>query len=315
MVDAEQSLKRFRDAVTDGDQTRAVEVGSETAAALTQVSDREAGVDAAARIVLSEPSAGDASQEAAEAVVKRVQEYRNRRTEYGMLLKGLATGNFDQEEALSVTNSVLDAQAAAESAVVEFRQTTAFERLDPILAGITPDAADLIFPKGGDSPQPNPPQGKSDSGGGGNDQQETTETVTFTLTNLGGTAANTIDADVTTDLPDPTVNPTAVSELPSLSEEAVSITFETGVPGGRYGTQVSFGSEEGAAETVTLPIVIVDKLGYIDEAIQLLEAFRSTISEFEGKTTGPVRPILQTVDTAIEDLEALRSRLKKGNIN
>ena len=315
------ALEEFRAAVDAGDQQAAVETGSQAAQTLVDTSDRESGIGGAARLVHSRQADEDA-RAAAEAVIEAFRQLRHRRTKFGMLLQALSDGQFDSDEMVSITDSVIDAYQAADEAVDQFESTAAAQQLHPILVATAP--TEVAVAKGYASPAPQPDGSSDDDGkGGGNasgghadkDTGSTTETVEIGVENVVGKAATGITTEFESELSSASLDTSKLSGLQSGASTTVPLSFDSDTDGGRYEIVVTFGSEEGGTDSVAFDIVIIDKAGYIEKARTQLWTLKQTFSDLDEETNRPLRPMIQTVSRIRSGLADLKQQVEDGTVS
>lgn len=302
-TDAISLLKQFRSAVESGDQTQVVEEGNRAADALMELSDREAGIDGAARLVVSNSGLDEESLSAAENAIQELQRARNKRAEFGVLLQGLSAGEFDQDKALSVTDSVIDSQRAADQATEGFLETKAVSSLKPILVGIAP--SEVTVPKG----ESNVDRVASGNARPSKGSDSTRKTVETTVENISGNPATGLTVSLETDLPSTNLEPTDVETLPARTSKKFSLSFETDIEEGRYRPQITFSSSEGATEVISFPVQIVGKQKYIGELVKQFSHLEEEFKQLDRKTQRPLRPHLNKVGQLQSDLEELHEQL------
>lgn len=272
------ALEAFRDAVAAGNQEEALDLASSVFDELDAESERERGVELAARSVATDGTRSKSELQAANDVTESILATESARTSLAYSVIEIAQGRFDREATLETVDAILDSQDRVDSAVDSLRESGAVERLDPILVAFT-TGNELELPKG------------------------TAGTASVTVQNSGGRAAEpvTVDADAPTGVD---VSPTRVDELAGGDTTTVEVSFPASLDAGRHAARLTVDAPAASPSSAAVAAAVLSKAEYAERAISSLDDLEERIAGLLEERNRPSRPFDNRIRTLQRDLQS-----------
>ena len=291
---ADARLQELRDRLSADDVAGALALYDDAEAALQEQAERERGLNTLARGINVRTSAADQASQAATQFLDAVNDARNRRLEHTTEWFAFTEGDLPTDEFASRVETLIDAHETVDQRAGKLHDHKRGVPL-PVLVMLTgPDQ--LTVPKG--------------------------EPIEFvhTLDNLGSRDADAIEITVdaiesAADAFGFDVDPSWIDDLPGDASEDLTVTG-TAATTGRVTVEVD-AQGENVAETNATAIEVVDKSGYLEQALEVLDNLEDQVEQKygdsgAGRGNGGRSGLLNKLDTARQRLEAILTELEGG---
>lgn len=271
-------LEAFRDAVAAGNQEEAVNLAPSAFDELDAKSERERGIELAARSVATDAASSKRELQAANDVTESILATESARASLAYSVIGIAQGRFDREATLETVDSIIDSQDHVDAVADSFRESGAVADLDPILIAFT-TGDELELPKG------------------------TAGTASVTVQNSGGQTAQPVTID--TDAPiEVDASPTRVDELAGGETTTVEVSFPASLNAGRHSARLTVDAPAANPSSAAVVATILSKSEYAERAISSLDDLEERIATVLENQNQPSRPFDNRIRMLQRDLES-----------
>lgn len=275
-------LTEFEQAIEAGDEQQAVSTAADVLDETDRRSERERGVETAARIVATDPTQDDTAQAAARDLIRKIQSIEGIRATLDQHILGLANGLFDAEDLLSTISDLRSARSELQTAVTAFRETEAAQSLDPILLVLV-DETPIELPVGDSVDQ------------------------TLELVNAGGTPATDVEIRTEGEFA-LTADPVSLNTVDPRTTVPVELSSPPTTEAGTFSVQLVVTDDSGETAVQNIRTVVLQTDTYLRDAIIALNELEDRIVTLLEEHRRTPRPFQNRIEKIRADIESLRSQ-------
>lgn len=273
----------------------ALELYDDAETALQVQADRERGLRTLARGITARTDAANQANQAALQLLESATQAQSHRLEHTFEWLAFSEGDLPEEEFASRVETLIEAHSAVNQRAEKLHDHKHQVPLPPLVMLFGSDQ--MTVPKGAPLE------------------------LTYTLENLGSRRVETVDVDVQhveefgEVISDLVVDPATISELTAGASADLTVTGTA--TAARHGAIELDAVGDGVTETATTVVEIVDKAGYLQQALEALLSLMETVTDktdSSGRGRGAIPGILAKLETTSRRLNELLDELEEyGN--